>query len=247
MSGHRTTEMGRAAVARLLALAAAALVACGAPSADAPPRRAPAPAAGPFGGDTAGLLVRFLDRPVVVAVREQQDIPLSRLAVMADGRADTLPGILVRHLPALLGDSAVTGLDWSGQRLARGFLWRRRDRALVSVSLPPDLPRGLPVVRLAPDGRHVVYVAERRCGARHCATIVLVRWPDGTPVARHALDVAYGDHLDPRDRAMWLDPRRVAVELYDGRRGTRLVALVDVADRGLRAETQPIPSGDAPD
>lgn len=231
---------------------AALALACGAPGPDrAPPRPDPASqrppgVAGP-GIAAAPIVVRLLDRPDVVAVRETEDIPLSRISVSADGRTDTLPGVIVRHPPAVLADSAVTGLEWAGQRLARGFVWRRRDRAIAEVTLPPDLPRGLPVARLAPDGRHVAYVAERRCGARHCATVVVRRWPDLAPVARHELAVAYGDRLDPRDRALWLDARRVAVELYDGRRGTRLVALAGVSGGALRVETQPIPPMDRPD
>lgn len=224
--------------------AVAAALACGGQGTPPPARTGDAAAATPAGAPP--IAIRLLDRPEVVAVRETEDIPLSRLAVTADGRTDTLAGILVRHPPALLADSGVTGLEWAGPRVAQGFVWTRRDRAVVGVALPRDLPRGLPVARVAPDGRHLAYVAERGCGARHCATLVVVGWPDLRPVDRYDLTVAYGDHLDPRDRALWLDARRVAVELYDGRRGTRLVALVGVGDASLRVETQRIPPEPTP-
>jgi hypothetical protein len=214
---------------------------------DQPPAAAvPGPARDSVVAERVTLGVRLLDRPAVVPVARVQDLPLSRVEVTWGGRVDTVPEVLVRFPPVLLGDSAVTGLDWAGPTLSRGFRYARGASSVTPIELPSDLPRGAAVVRLSPDGRYLAYVAESRCGASHCARVSVRRWPSLGQIGAYALNVQWGDRLDPRDRIDWLDPWRVAFELYDGQRGQRTVALVRLAAGGVQVQRQPIPPSDDP-
>ncbi|MCU0623744.1 MAG: hypothetical protein MUF53_07755 [Gemmatimonadaceae bacterium] len=221
------------------------MAACG--PADQPKVAAvPDPARDTLAPAPVALGVRLLDRPAVMPVARAQDLPLSRVEVTWAGRTDTVPEVLVRYPPALLGDSALTGLDWNGTTLVRGFRFVRGARDVASIALPQDLPRGAAVVRLSPDGRYIAYVAEARCGASHCAKVSIRRWPTLGQIGAYELNVRWGDRLDPRDRIDWLDPWRVAFELYDGQRGERTVALVRLAAGGVQVQRQPIPRTDDP-
>lgn len=213
---------------------------------DQPAGAGPPPQTASAEDQPAAPHVTLLDRAAVVPAARLQDLPLSRAAVTWGGRVDTVPEVLVRFAPALLGDTAVTGLDWSGPTLSRGFVFVRGARAVRGIDLPPDLPRGGAVVRLSPDGRYLAYVAEVRCGASHCARVTVRRWPTLAQIAAHELAVRWGDRLDPRDRIDWLDQWRVAFELYDGQRGQRTVAIVRLAAGGLQVQRQPIPPSDEP-
>ena len=204
-------------------------------------RRNGVPIPAPGATEPAPARVYLLDRPAAVPVAYLEDIPLSRAAVTWEGRTDTVPAVLVRFLPVLLNDSTLTGLDWSGPSLSRGFRYRRGARSVEDISLPDDLPRGGLGARLSPDGRHIAYVSEVRCRARHCARVTVRRWPSLERIAAHDLSIFWGDRLDPRDRINWLDAWRVAFELYDGQRDQRTVALVRLAAGGLMIERQPIP------
>lgn len=183
---------------------------------------------------------------MVMPIARFEEIPLSRAVVRWPDRVDTIPEVLVRFAPVLLGDSMITGLDWSGPTLARGFVYRASARRVETIDIPGDLPRGGAVVRLSPDGRHIGYVAEIRCGAKQCARVTVRRWPSLAVMAAHTLSVEWGDRLDARDRVDWLDPGRVAFELYDGQRGRRTVALVVLATGSLSVQRQPIPLSGGP-
>jgi hypothetical protein len=155
---------------------------------------------------------------------------------------DTIPDVLSRDVPILLGDTAAIGLDWVGARLHRAWLWDRRRHALIELPLPADLPTGGAIAALSPDGRHLAYVAEHPCGRRSCARLMVRAWPSGRLVFTRVLnDVSWGDAHDPRDAARWLDDDRVAFELYDGQQGTRSVAEVYVSRLGLEVQRQRIP------
>lgn len=188
-----------------------------------------------------GPVQRLLDRPAVVAVERTEDLPLSRVEVRWRGRTDTIPGVLVQYVPDVVSDSTLTGLDWAGPTLARGFVFRHGASAVESVDLPGDLPKGGAVVRLSPGGQYVAYVAEAKCGASHCARVTVRRWPSLALIGAHQLAVKWGDRLDPRDRIDWLDPMRVAFELYDGQRAERTVAVLRLAAGGVQVIRQAIP------
>jgi hypothetical protein len=232
------SSIGRAL--RRVSLSVVLVAACG-PAEQPSPVRAPGPVGAVDSLQPRGPVLRLLDRPAVMAVERIDELPLSRVEVRWWGRTDTIPGVLVQFIPDVVADSTLTGLDWAGPTLARGFVFRHGARTVEAVDLPGDLQRGGAVVRLSPGGRYLAYVAEARCGASHCARVSVRRWPSLALIGAHQLAVKWGDRLDPRDRIDWLDPMRVAFELYDGQRAERTVAVLRLAAGGLQVVRQAIP------
>lgn len=114
----------------------------------------PSPATGP-------LQVRLGD-----SVAFESDIDggiLRRVRVVApDGTATTISGVLVDDLPVIVGDSLVYGLetDSTDGDAVGVFAYDLRTRQVYRLARPADwLLWQRP--RLAPDGQHVAYLAQR--------------------------------------------------------------------------------------
>ncbi len=105
---------------------------------------------------------------------------LHRVVVRVGPRTDTIPGVLTAQLPVAVGDAVVYGLRSEDERVLGPFAYDVRARRLRVLPTPPDwVPHAAP--QLAPDGRHVAYLAQAPSGAGHAA---VARLADGHVVLR---------------------------------------------------------------
>lgn len=150
-----------AATSALGALALAAACAPAAPEASRP-----------------GVTVTLVDS--VPYANDLTDGVLRRVAVRAGGRVDTLADVLVAEAPALAGDTLVVGVAAEEDRVAGLFVHDVRAGRTRRVALPAGLvPHGRPAV--APDGRHVAYLAQTPEGMGYGAVATV---PEGRVVLR---------------------------------------------------------------
>lgn len=166
MSGAR-----RALRPALLAAPLAALAGCG--PGDAPPPPPPPPPAA-----TPAVTVALVDS--VPFENALTDGVLHRVAVRTAAGVDTLPGVLTAAMPVVVGDSVVYGLRREEDRHVGLFAFDARTRRTRPLPAPPDWV-AFAVPRLAPDGRHLAYLAQDSAGRGH-GTVVSV--PDGARVYR---------------------------------------------------------------
>jgi hypothetical protein len=187
------------------ALAISVLAGCAGPSAGepAPGSTAPGRAAGaqpritlvdslPYGD---GMIEGFLRRVVVVR----------------GGRQDTVPGVLVADRPVIGPDGAVYGIR-AQEELAGGlFAYDVAARRVRTLPTPEGWWEST-APRLAPDGRHVAYLAYGTDGTGHAAVAAL---PGGQVVYRgpRAVLLETGAGVDD---IRWLTPREFEILVYLG-------------------------------
>ena len=153
--------------------------------------------------------------PVVVALGDsapyENDMTsgvLHRVVVRAAGRTDTIPGVLVAQLPIVVGDSVVHGLRAEDERVLGPFAYDVRARRVRLLPTPPDwVPHAAP--QLAPDGRHVAYLAQAPSGAGYAA---IARVPDGGVVLRGPAATMRETDAGV-DAIAWTDPLHVEVRI----------------------------------
>lgn len=153
-------------IARRRALARALLplvAACGAPDR--------APAVADPGQDAATIAPDSASRPAVEAfladsvpyVNELTDGVLHRVVVRSATRTHTLPGILAATPPVVVGDSLVVGIRAEENRVVGLFTHDVRTGGTRAIPAPPDwVSHAVPA--LAPDGRHIAYLAQLPTG-----------------------------------------------------------------------------------
>ncbi|GLC25908.1 hypothetical protein [Roseisolibacter agri] len=105
---------------------------------------------------------------------------LRRVEVRTPAHTDTLLGILVDARPVVLGDSVVHGIRAEENLFVELFTYDARTRRTRTFPTPADwVPHAVP--KLAPDGRHVAYLAQDAQGQGHGAVATV---PDGRVVYR---------------------------------------------------------------
>jgi hypothetical protein len=136
---------------------------------------------------------------------------LRRVVVVHGGRQDTIPGVLVADPPVMGPDGAVYGIR-AQEELALGlFAYEVAARRIRALPTPegwwePTVPR------LAPDGRHVAYLAYGTDGTGHAAVAAL---PSGQVVYRgpSAVLLETGAGVD---EITWSTPREFEMRVYMG-------------------------------
>jgi hypothetical protein len=134
---------------------------------------------------------------------------LHRVAVRAGGQVDTLDGILTAWTPVVAGDSVVHGIRAEESRVVGLFAHDvRTGRTRLLPPQPEWVSHAVP--RIAPDGRHVAYLAQAATGIGYGAVATL---PDGRVIYRgppaELLETDAGV-----DTIEWLDAGRF-VMLFD--------------------------------
>jgi hypothetical protein len=161
----------------VIALAGASLgAACGGASerADAPPGASGAQPPGSPGAVSVALA------DSVPYENEMTSGYLWRAVVRSAGRVDTLAGILVAELPVVASDGVVYGIRADEERAAGLFAYDPRDGRLRLLPTPTDWWESA-TPRIAPDGRHVAYLAQKGDGHGYAAVAAL---PSGEIVYR---------------------------------------------------------------
>jgi hypothetical protein len=150
MKNSRADLVGRIAVV----VCAAFVVACdnGAPVPAVAGPQMPAPVGG------GGVRVAIVDS--VAWAREDADGVLYKIAVSADGRADTIPNILVEDLPIVVGDTIVLGITFDEDKVDSLFQYAIRSRSLAKRPLPADVNWDFSGISLSDDARSLGYVVQ---------------------------------------------------------------------------------------
>jgi hypothetical protein len=136
-----------------------------------------------------------------------------RVAVVTTRGEDTVPDIRANAPPLVLGDSIVTGVAYEGGTATGVFEYRLSTRRLKRRELPADVSRAFYNLALAPDARHLAYVAD---SADFLAAVVRA-WPAGPLVARSPWARGYPSDVD-FNHAHWstADAFTVAFRAEDG-------------------------------
>lgn len=134
-----------------------------------------------------------------------------RIEVRTASGVDTIPGVVTDELPVAMDRERLTGLMIEGGAPVAGFIFHLGSPSVERIELPPNF-EFYPAYALAPDGRHIAYVASHRVGneIRHQATVR--RWPTAELVAEGAFDAPYGSDV-VYDRVEWIDPERFKIAL----------------------------------
>ena len=128
--------------------------------------------------DTPALTVALVDS--VPYANELTDGFLRRVVVRTRAHTDTLLGILVDALPVVVGDTVVHGIRAEENQFVELFTYDARTRRTRTFPVPADwVPHAVP--KLAPDGRHVAYLAQDAQGQGYGAVATV---PDGRVVYR---------------------------------------------------------------
>ncbi len=111
---------------------------------------------------------------------ELTDGVLHRVVVRTPTHVDTLPDVLAAAPPVVVGDSLVLGIRAEENLVVGLYAYDVRTRRTRRLPAPPDwVPHAVP--ELAPDGRHVAYLAQSPTGAGHG---VVATVPDGRVIYR---------------------------------------------------------------
>jgi hypothetical protein len=180
---------------------------------------------------------------------EVRSIPLTLLDRVLSGfraqRTDTIPGIRVDVLPAVVDDSAIVGIWTTGERgrPAGAFRYDPRRRTLSREPLPVWLEDLAPYTEPAfsRDAQHFAYVARRADGDQQA----LVRhWPDGNVILQGPSGASWSS--PPRGRAAWVGDE--VMISYDASAASKPVFLifrgVPSTGRTTRVDTFPWHSSD---
>lgn len=156
-----------------------AVVACRASETPrAPDTQQPALQPAPPRREASSLTVALIDS--VPYENELTSGFLRRVAVHAGAHTDTLLGVLVADTPVVVGDTVVHGIRAEENLVVELFTYDARTRRTRTFPAPADwVPHAVP--RLAPDGRHVAYLAQDAKGQGHG---VVATVPDGRVVYR---------------------------------------------------------------
>ncbi len=149
------------------------------PLPDTPPAPPPATAqTAPARDEPPALTVALLDS--VPYENELTSGVLRRVAVRTPAHTDTLLGILVDARPVVVGDSAVHGIRAEENLFVELFTYDARTRRTRTFPAPAEwVPHAVP--KLAPDGRHVAYLAQDARGRGYGAVATV---PDGRVIYR---------------------------------------------------------------
>lgn len=193
------------------ALAVAVLAGCAAPpAADAPRTAEPAPRVpAPLRAAGAQPQVTLVDSiPYGDGMVEGY---LRRLVVVSGERRDTVPGVLVADPPVVGPDGAVYGIRAQDELALGLFAYDVATRRVRTLPTPEGWWEST-VPRLAPDGRHVAYLAHGTDGTGHAAVAAL---PGGQVVYRgpRAVLQETGGGVD---EITWSTPRRFEIRVYMG-------------------------------
>lgn len=213
----------------LLALTLFGLSSCGDGAGSGDPSPEPADTTG-SPHSVAGSIASTRDaEPTAVEIGLVDSIPwegnlssgaVHRVVVRRAGRVDTIPGVTTDRMPVVVGDMVVYGFDTEGHdTVDRGFAYDVSTGTVETVDLPPDF-HGFLAHDLAPDGRHLGYVAKSDAGD---LAIVVRRWPGGGEVYRSPPFQGYPSDAD-NARVRWIGPDRVDIR----------VRLDDLSARGQR-------------
>jgi hypothetical protein len=160
---------------------------------------------------------------------------LRRVVVVHGGRQDTVPGVLVADRPVVGPDGAVYGIR-AREELAVGlFAYDVAARRVRTLPTPEGWWEST-VPRLAPDGRHVAYLAHGTDGTGHAAVAAL---PGGQVVYRgpSAVLLETGAQVD---EITWLSPREFEIRVYlGGATGGVQRVRGSVAPLAIRVDTLP--------
>lgn len=165
---------------------------------------------------------------------------LRRVVVVHGGRQDTVPGVLVADPPVVGPDGAVYGIR-AREELAIGLfaydVAARRVRALPTPEgwWEPTVPR------LAPDGRHVAYLAHGTDGTDGTAHAAVAALPGGQVVYRGPRAVVRETGAGV-DEITWSTPREFEMRVYlGGATGGVQRVRGSVAPLAIRVDTLPEP------
>lgn len=155
---------------------------------------------------TPGVEVALVDS--VPYENELESGVLHRVVVRTGGRADTLADVLTAWTPVVAGDSVVYGIR-AEESLVVGLFAHdvREGRTRILPPLPEWVSHAVP--RIAPDGRHVAYLAQSGTGAGYGAVATL---PEGRVIYR-----------GPPAQLLETDAGVEAIEWVDARRFEMLV------------------------
>ena len=126
--------------------------------------------------------------PLAVAVELVDSVPweheqgegvLRRVQVRAGTRVDTVPRVLTSDLPIVVEGSWLLGLVYDGDAVVAGFRYDVNAAQLRLLPLPADLHSAFSGPSIAPDGKHIAYVA---VPGDATGWGVVRSWPDGRPV-----------------------------------------------------------------
>lgn len=137
---------------------------------------------------------------------------LRRVQVRAGARVDTLPGVLTRDLPVLVGGHRLLGFEYRGGDVASVFGYDLRTRAVERDSLPPDL-HSFSAPAFSPDGRHLAYVVVPGDGTGYA---VARSWPGRALVWRSAAVQVPATDAEGGTQVRWLSPDRVEFLIETG-------------------------------
>lgn len=119
---------------------------------------------------------------------------LWRVEVTANGKSDTIPGILVVDLPIFRSDSELTGLQWNQGDLISGFRYRPGAVAATVIPLIEAIRRRWIAPELSPDGRSIAYWALIDDGE---GRVEVADWPGQGVVRRGPIQVVGGGDASP--------------------------------------------------
>lgn len=164
---------------------------------------------------------------------------LRRVVVVSGGRRDTVPGVLVADRPVVGPDGAVYGIR-AREELAPGlFAYDPATRRVRALPTPEGWWEST-APRLAPDGRHVAYLAHGTDGTGHAAVAAL---PGGQVVYRGPRAVLRETGAGV-DEITWPTPRRFEIRVYlGGAAGGVQRVRGSVAPLAVRVDTLPEAGG----
>lgn len=134
---------------------------------------------------------------------------LRRVVVETATRVDTLPDVLVSDRPVVGDGGVVYGIRAEEEQAAGLFAYDATTRRVRALPLPAGWWAATSP-RLAPDGRHVAYLAQDAGGASHAAIAAL---PGGESIYRGPSVVVLETDTGV-DEIRWLDARRIEIAIH---------------------------------
>jgi hypothetical protein len=225
------------------ALPAALLAGCGAPSArDAESRTSTSARDAESRTSTSAAPPRIVLVDSIPYGDGMIEGHLRRVVVAHEGRQDTVPGVLVAERPVVGPDGAVYGIRAQEERAVGLFAYDVATRRVRTLPTPEGWwPSTVP--RLAPDGRHVAYLAGAADGTGHAAVAAL---PSGRVIYRGPGAVLLETDAGV-DEIAWPTAERFEVRVYLGGTtdGVQRVR-GSVAPLAVQVDTVPVPRDAVP-
>lgn len=185
----------------------------------------------PQPGAEHGVAARVLPKVSLRADSSTDDIGDTHVYylvnVSTDKGTNTLPGVIAFQPPLVTPEGHVLGLssDTTGA-LAFGYRYDPVSRKFDRFELPAGISTYFAAATLAPDGRHLAYVAQ---DSASILTAVVRAWPHGPEIVRQVAGPGFPSDVDynhVRWRSVQVVEMAVRIEPGDGP-WVRIVASTD--------------------